>query len=556
MEKKEKKYKDCIGAQDECHSTDTDMAKSDHIPNIPCRLENETSKGSKKKSSRFAEICKMIMYKFFSAFRRYLKKFNEKKKLRSILSNIFTIVVIPLIMGIILNMCNNRDSENRMLRTALENIVTNYSAGNYSEVEQGIISVYPILQKRMDRTTSLALVDILLEIKYQEFWESKTPLSDMQMALIKQYSNDALEYAKKLDDLASYIKICIYQANFYMAEYEFTLKTEYLNELENVLYAAGDFFDIHHIDKLKIDNMEDAQLVCQFFNLKNMQYQTRLYQHLNVYTGHGLNESEIIQLSEIIDDLLSSSTLFTSCTEIIADLNEEYHLIPDEIICHMRIRGILAYLETGNKISDFEKMPLMLISGGKYTEGTMLVYDSFESCCNLFQSLEKDAISIHDYDDLIDIYETEEEYFYRCYVLNDSEEALRMYQAVIEKMMNLDKSGCLINPCTISTGNGFVLDHYISTAEERLNEMNIADDAFGFCLLHYKLGTHYMSRAMYAYENGILENCKSDFIEADRHYETSLLYFSEDTKGIYEAITSDRDLIQNYLSSLAMHKAP
>lgn len=547
MGQKENNYMDCIQTQN--MRLPADNPESNRISG---QLEIETSEENKKSTNnRFATIHKMVTDLFLPFLKGCIQKFKKEMTPKVVVAFILTSLIVPQI----LTMCNERVSDDRALSAALENIAINYSAGNYYEVEQGIISVYPILQKRKDYTRSLVLIDILLEIKYQEFWNAKMPLSETQMALIKQYVSDALEYAEKTEDLISYIKICIHQAQFYMAEYEFTLDTEYLNALEDVLFVAGNFFDTHHIGKLKIDNEEEAQLACQYFNLKNMQYRTKLYQHINTYSGYAINEEEIAQLSAVTNELFISSAFFTSCTELIADLNEEHCFIPEETICHMRICGILAYMETGNKINDFEEMAKMVTYGGKYIEGILLDYKNFEYNCNLFQELERKATSIRNYDDLVNIYEAEEEYFYRYYVSQDSEEALSMYQAVIEKMMNIDQSGSLINPCTISTGNGFVLDHFISTTEKKLNEMTIMDDAFGFCLLHYKLGTHYMSRAMYTYENGDFENCESDFIEADRHFETALLYFSEDTKGIYEAIVSDRDLIQGYLSSLATHEA-
>lgn len=470
-----------------------------------------------------------------------------------VISCLLTVLIIPQLLTVL----NERASQKKELEDSIQQVYVNYQAGNYSEMEQDIFRIYPKLQKEKEYETLISFSDMLLSSMYQRFYENRAELLDSEKELISYYATNALEYAQKIDDITSYLQIYKHVALFNISQYEFTLKTVYLDYADDALGKAGSFFDENHAPEITINNASDANLACQYFNLKNLQYQVRFYRavigypygDLSFYDQEESKVEKLEKLSELFDNLCWSTTQFVSCVHIIEDQNTNQNLIPDYLIQHMKIRAAIAYVETGNLIHDFATMLPIILSGGR-TEGAIYMYDDLALCIELLEGLENKAIEIENYEDLYLIYKAAETYFYLDYISNGSNESLTKYNEYIDKLIALDPSGDLLSPYIIETGNELILDKYIENAENKLSEMTFAEDPFSFSLLKYKLGTHYLDRALFYDEMGEHENAKSDFESAKKCFDSALVYFNENKEGISNVIIGSLALVIEKLDNL------
>lgn len=475
---------------------------------------------------------------------------------KKIVPAMFTLFIIPQL----LTAYNAYIEEEKEIQATIQQIYINYEAGNHSEMEQDIYKIYPKLQKKNDYETLLSLSDMLLGSIYQEFYQTQTALSENKKDLLYSYANNALGYAEKLKDTTYYIKICIHMALFNISEYQFTLNTKYLDNADIALNAAAEYFDKNHASEIIITDKGEANLACQFFNLKNLQYQVSYYRAVIGYpfddsiskmdqSVTSESEIEFEESYSTFDNLLWTTTQFISCVHIIEDQNKSTGLISDDLIQHMKVLAGTSYIETGNLLFNFGGMLPLLLSGGA-DGGSYYIYDSIDFCIDLFRKLEDASIEIKNYEDLVKVYKSAETYFYLKYVSNGSNDSLIKYNEFIEKLLELDPSGEILTPYTFETGNGIVLDKYIENAERKLTDITLGNDPLGFSLLKYKLGTHYLTRALYCDDIGDYENAKMDFENADRCYTSALLYFNKEHAGIFDEITRNQALISEMLSRL------
>ena len=475
---------------------------------------------------------------------------------KTIVPAMFTLFIIPQL----LNAYNVFVEEEKETQAIIQQIYINYEAGNYSEMEQDIYSVYAKLQKKKDYETLLSLTDMLLGSIYQEFYQTQTALPENKKDLLYSYANNALGYAEKLKDTTYYIKICIHTALFNISEYEFTLNTKYLDNADIALNAAAEYFDKNHASEIIITDKAEANLACQFFNLKNLQYQVSYYRALIGYPFYDSlskmdpsvtsdYEIEFEDAYSTFDNLLWTTTQFISCVHIIEDQIKNTGLISDDLLQHMKVLAGTSYIETGNLLFNFGGMLPLLLSGGA-DGGSYYIYDSVDLCFDLFGKLEDVSIEIKNYEDLVKVYKSAETYFYLNYVSNGSNDCLIKYNEFVEKLLELDPSGEILTPYTFETGNGIVLDKYIENAERKLADITLGNDPLGFSLLKYKLGTHYFTRALYCDDIGDYENAKIDYENANRCYTSALFYFNKEHAGIFDEITRNQALISEKLSRL------
>lgn len=408
----------------------------------------------------------------------------------------------------------------------------------------------------------MSLSDILLGSLYQEFYRNQSPLAEEQEELILLYANNALRYAEKLKDTTSYIKFCIHMALFNISEYEFTLNVKYLDRAETVLIAAGDYFDKNHASELLIVDDADASPACQFFNLKNLQYQVAYYRvairlpyndlpdDLDQTVSSGTN-MEQIDSYKTLDDLGRVVIQFIGSAYIIDDQNATLKLIPEDIIQHMKILTGIAYIEFGNLMYNFgDIVPFVLNDGETHTRRLIYAYNDIDLCADLFNELENVAVNIKNYEDLAKVYKSAETYFYLNYVTTGSDSVLAKYNEIIEKLLGLDPSGDILNSRIIETRDSFVLDKYIENAENKLSGITFGSNPFAFSLLKYKLGTHYLDRALFRDKLGDTIDAKLDYENAMRCYNTALLYFDQENSSIFEEIQRMQILITKKLSVL------
>ena len=229
---------ECFG--NNVSSQNQSYAQSETIPN-----QTEDNQESSTKSLRKKDFGKL-----FNSLRSTLKRVRPvivsqckriltKEYIRGILGAVVTMFLVPQL----LNAYNTWKNDSAALKDTVAQIAINYEAGNYNEMEQGFYSVYPKLQEKNDYKTLLILSDMFLGAKYQMLYQNQVPLSSEQEDLIYLYANNALEYASKQKDTAAYIKYCVHIALFNIAEYEFTYNTKYLDNADNSLNAAGEYFD-------------------------------------------------------------------------------------------------------------------------------------------------------------------------------------------------------------------------------------------------------------------------------------------------------------------------
>lgn len=488
-------------------------------------------------------------------------------RVKNVVRSLITIIIIPILITQGLNAYNAKKDAEEALQAAIRQIYINYEAGNYSEMEQDVYNIYPQLQKKKDYKTLLSLTDMLLGSLYQEFYMNQLALPQEQEELILLYANNALGYAEKLNDITSYIKICIHTALFNISEYEFTLNTKYLDNAEFVLNIAGEYYDEKQVDKnhtpkLLIADETDANLACQFFNLKNLQYQVSCYRAAIGYPFDDLLDNvdqsvildpnmEQIDPYTVLDDLSMAAIQFISTVYIIEAQNSTLELIPEDQIQHMKILAGVAYIEFGNLMYNFgDIVPLVLRDEATDTPHIIYVYDDVDICADLFNTLENAAVNIKNYEDLAKVYKSAETYYYLKYVSNNSDDLLVKYEEIIEKLLELDPSGDILSSRIIETGNSFILDKYIENTENRLSKMTFMSDPFAFSLLKYKLGTHYQDRASFRDKLGDVMNAKLDYESARKCYNTALLYFTQENAGIFEDIHRMQDIIIERLSML------
>lgn len=387
--------------------------KSEKEPCIESRSTSNPQKGRKRHLPKMKEY-KNIILRIFSFLKRLyttakLKKAESSRYswIKGIVVTLFTLLVIPQL----LNAYNVRKSEEAALQSTIQQIYINYEAGNYSEAQQDIYNVYPKLQKRKDYQILLDLSDILLYTTYQNFYSNHEQLTDGQKDLINLYANNALGYAEKLKDTTAYIKICIHVALFNISEYEFTLDANYLDKADGSLSVAGEYFDKTHDPFLTITDKSEADLACQFFNLKNLQYQVSYYRALIAYSfmcasdntnqiDSSSSNTEHINPYDAFDMLSSTTTNFIANVHIIEDQNAKLGLIPEDTIKHMLIRAGVAYIESGNLLFDLGGMlPIFLTTDDSKTLG--YCYSWVDICSVMFSALEKAAVDIKNYEDLV-----------------------------------------------------------------------------------------------------------------------------------------------------------
>lgn len=512
--------------------------------------KNKKSKKTKAKRNEPKAICDN---------KAKCNPFNEKKEglqkphgmVKKIVSTLVTVVIVPIIITQVLNIYNANKAAEEALQAKIQQIYVNYEAGNYSEMQQDIYNVYPQLQKKKDYETLVSLSDMLIGSLYQEFYRNQSALPKGQEELILLYVNNALGYAEKLKDTSNYIKFCIHMALFNISEYEFTLNVKYLDRAEVALNTAGDFYDKNH-DKdkmLRIEDNSEANLACQFFNLKNLQYQVAYYR---VAIGLPYDESpdDVVLSSQtvankLLNDLGQATIQLMGSVYIIESENAALKLIPEDKIQHMKILAGVAYIEYGNLMYNFgDILPVIL-----YDEEERIVYtySDVNLCADLFSTLEGVAADIKNYEDLVKVYKSAETYFYLNYVTTSSDDILMKYNEIIEKLLALDPSGDILSSRIVETGNSFILDKYIANVESKLSEIAFESNPFAFSLLKYKLGTHYLNRALFRDKLGDVINAKLDYESAKKCYNTALLYFNQENMGIFEEIHRMQNLITERL---------
>lgn len=532
-----------------------DTHKNEHNDNAQDNMNTQLVKPVTLQNKKTIKEC---VAGLISALKRFMAILKKKVPYCSftwnqVLSCLLTVLIVPQVLTVL----NERASQREELEDSIQQIYINYEAGNYPEMEQEIFRIYPKLQEKKEYETLIAFTDMLLGSMYQDFFENRSELPASKKELINYYVDNALEYAEKADDIENYINICKHVALFNISQYEFTLKTNYLDYADDALDKAGSFFDENHAPEIAINDISDANLACQFFNLKNLQYQVCFYRAVIGYPYGDMSfnhheeseDAKVEKLSELFDNLYWSTTQFVSCAHIIEDQNTNQNLIPNYLIQHMKIRAAIAYVETGNLIHDFATMLPIILHGGR-TEGAIYMYDDLALCIDLLDELEKQAIEIENYEDLYLIYKAAETYFYLDYISTGSNESLIKYNEYIDKLIALDPSGDLLSPYIIETGNELILGRYIEKAENRLSEMTFAEDPFSFSLLKYKLGTHYLDRALYYDEIGERENAKSDYESAKKCYNSALIYFTKEKEGISDVIDRQLALVIEKLANL------
>lgn len=486
---------------------------------------------------------------------------KSHKTVKTIASTLVTLIIIPIIIAQGLNIYNACKDSEKALQSTIQQIYINYAAENYSEMEQDIYNIYPQLQKKKDYETLVSLSDMLLGSLYQEFYRNQSALAKEQEELILLYANNALEYAEKLKDTTSYIKFCMHVALFNISEYEFTLNVKYLDRAETILNVAGEYFDKNHASELLITDDSEANLACQFFNLKNLQYQVAYYRVAiglpcddlsdNLEQTVSSEANEQIDPYTTLNDLGQAVIQFIGSVYIIEDQNAALKLIPEDKIQHMKILAGIAYIESGNLMYNFGDIVPFVLSGGEaHTRRLIYAYNDVDLCADLFNELENVAVDIKNYEDLAQVYKSAETYFYLNYVTTGSDSVLAKYNEIIEKLLELDPSGDILSSRIIETGDSFVLDKYIENTENKLSEITFGSNPFAFSLLKYKLGTHYLDRALFRDKLGDAINAKLDYENAMRCYNTALLYFVQENSGIFEEIHRMQNLITEKLSTL------
>lgn len=508
--------------------------------------------------------CKKIVLRFFN----FMKEMSTTAKtkiakswryswIKAAVGGLVTLIVIPQL----LNAYNVHKSEEAELQSTIRQIYVNYEAGNYSETQQDIYKVYPILQSKKDYQTLLDLSDIMLYTTYQEFYGNHEQLTDGQKDLINLYANNALGYAEKLKDTTAYIKICIHVALFNISEYEFTLDANYLDKADDSLSVAGEYFDKTHDPFLTITDKSEADLACQFFNLKNLQYQVSYYRALIAYSfmcasdntnqiDSSSSNTEHINPYDAFDMLSSTTTNFIANVRIIEDQNAKLGLIPEDTIKHMLIRAGVAYIESGNLLFDLGGMlPIFLTTDDSKTLG--YCYSWVDICSVMFSALEKAAVDIKNYEDLVMVYKSAEYYYYLNYIAEANGDILVKYNEYVDKLLGMGSSEANLVPHFLEVGDGAILDEYIKKTEDKLSNMTFGEDPFNFSMMKYSLGTQYMDRALFHEESGDIINAKLDYKSAKNCFSSALIYFTQEQKGIFEDIQMRQLVIDEKLSALS-----
>lgn len=70
------------------------------------------------------------------------------KTVKTIATTLDTLIIIPIIIAQGLNIYNAYKDSEEALQASIQQIYINYTARNYSEMEQDIYNIYPRLQKR------------------------------------------------------------------------------------------------------------------------------------------------------------------------------------------------------------------------------------------------------------------------------------------------------------------------------------------------------------------------------------------------------------------------
>lgn len=497
------------------------------------------------------QISHILIYlkRLYTTVKPKIAHFLEKPWIKGIVGALFTLLIIPQL----LNAYNVHKSEDAALQSTIQQIYINYEAGNYSEVEQDIYYVYPKLQKKKDYQTLLDLSDLLLFTTYQKFYRNHEQLSSGQKDIINLYANNALGYAEKLKDTTSYIKICIHTALFNISEYEFTLDTNYLDKADIALSVAGKYFDKTHDSFLTITDKSEAELACQFFNLKNLQHQVSYYRALIAYSFDNSTQTSISSTNteqiNPYDNLCLTTCNFIANVHIIEDQNADLGLIPEDEIQHMKICAGVAYIKSGNLLFDFGGMqPIILTNDNASMLG--YYYSAVDICSNLFSTMEGAAINIKNYEDLVNVYKSAETYYYLNYIAGGNNDVLIKYNEYVDKLLEMDPSGDGLAPYLIEAGNGAILDEYIEKTEGKLSNMTLGEDPFSFSMMKYLLGTQYKDRASFREESGDITNAKLDYENANRCFSSALLYFTQEQKGIFENIQRLQVVINERLSAL------
>lgn len=519
--------------------------------------------GSTRNASNKEELRKMVLQifsflkKLFTEAKPKIVQFWGHPWLKSIVGAILTILVIPQL----LNAYNVRKSEEAALQSTIQRIYINYDAGNYSETQQDIYNIYPKLQKKKDYQTLLDLSDILLYTTYQDFYINHKQLTSGQKDLINQYANNALEYAKMLKETTAYIKICIHIALFNISEYEFTLDANYIDTADDSLDVAEEYFNKTHDQYLTITDQSEADLACQFFNLKNLQYQVSYYRALIAHSflrsfdsanqmDLSSSNTEQINPNDALDELCLVTTKFIEDVHTIEEQNAEFDIIPKDTIQHMKIRAGVAYIESGNLLHEYGGMvPICLAKDDSGIPDYN--YSAIDTCADLFRTMERTAIEIKDYEDLVMVYKSAQYYYYLNYIAEGNNEVLNKYNEYFEKLQEMDSSGDSLCSYYYAMGNGAILGETIEKTEEKLSKMEFDEDPFSFSMMKYSLGTLYMDRALFYEVVGDITNAKLDYKSAKKCFSSALIYFTRKQKGIFEDIQMRQLAIDEKLSTLS-----
>ena len=248
-------------------------------------------------------------------------------------------------------------------------------------------------------------------------------------------------------------------------------------------------------------------------------------------------------------NLILTTSQFVATVHIIQDENADLCLVPEDEIQYMILRGSLAYIRSGNLMFDYGGMPPILLSGGSVSIPPYF-YSEMDQCSILLRSMEQIATENNHYEELFDTYKVAETYFFLKYISGGVQNALVKYDEYVDKLQALNPSGSNLTPYVVEPGNDVILSKYIDQTEQKLSEMTFGKNPFGFSMLCCQLGSLYMERARAREESGDITNAGLDYENANKNFNTALIYFGKENRGIFEMLQQNKAKITDRLSGL------
>ena len=457
---------------------------------------------------------------------------------------LFFDLVITLIISLIASLIILKIEQNIQLNKEIHLIETYSDTHNYEKLEEKVLEVTPILEKKKNYHELCVLYDKLFDVNFEQATSSDTKLNESQLSKMQELCAHGILYANEGSLVLYNIKFNNNLGKMFQYQYNKTLDVRDANKALEFFEIADDAYaEIGNglIPVMKsFNSVEDIDTA-----YAGLEANTRifdLYYSLIVngeYTKEELSEKSLeaaIDNNNVFFRLFQyyGRSIMIQFFDITSQLEKtQYKYQPDQSI-------ILRSLSIDSRFSS-----LMYVLTRKYDLG-MFKEESFsyQEIEEKLKRVESVAIQIQDYPILsITYFELARINFFN-YIFDNDEDSLTRFNSYIMLWLEVSDKGGIslqeLDRCFSGITGGELLDLYIEEVKQSLAEISLQDNPSLYGYTEWDLGRHYYYKAQNLIRAGESKEQINDALyHAGKHCALSLLFFSEETNSrLYDEINN------------------